>query len=699
MLLVLTLFQSAYADNIGGSAQFVWRSNSRTTDDGKEKSQSLAQAYNLGLNKELTSKVSFSADVGINATEINDSEAVDTKTTRLFPTFRLNMTNDYFDANGGYHLTERGLEIFGMPSDETRLTDEAWNANLRTKPTKYPTILFRFEERKKYDHLSIHETDTRSELYDTSADYTYKWLNFRARYSDDTVDNFVADTMQTTTTKEGTVDFRKSFWSNRLSSSGNYRWTERETERVTRELDFRFRTDPRDRDTGLYDRDTTPIIDSLTNTPLLKDDDISTSTGINIGTGVNNDFQNIGAELTSPEEVEEIWIYTNIEYDDNTNNPVQWNVYSSGDGTTWNLIEANATSEYIESEKRFEISFTPTTADFFKVVNTTKASVSDLYVTEIKLFGYITRAAYTTDSTTQTTQNILFNAGLKPVDWGAITYNFTQAETETDPNSRITRHYTHNINVRADADLHRYLKATAQYHGLFENASGSDRRSTDTYSLLFDSSPIDTLGANLSLSHSVPTIASVTQSRTTYSLLHIIAKLHEGVDLNTDGTLSYTENLINDTETFTRSIYSDLRLKLTKTLTTELWYTKSWTDTDNSDGTETSARNSTIRTDLFYRPVRNFYFRWTYTTDRNNGEKGPTSNEYSVNWVMTQKLRLTMDYNIRRNHPGTSATYSSDLAWNLSKIFVLRFEYNWSREKADTVTKSQMFTSVLSARF
>ncbi len=692
-MLIVTLLQSAYAaDEISGSAQIIWRSGSETTENKKEKLRSLNQTYNLGLRKDITSKINFSADVGVNATETEETGTDEQKTTRLFPRFRLNITNDYFDANGGYQLNERGLDVLGMTSDESRLTTENWNANFITRSVKYPKLQFRYDENRTYDYELPHETDTRSEIYEATADYTYKFLNFTARRSENEIENFVQDkeSTETATTSEGRVEFRKSFWGNRITSSGNYRWTEQETERVAIGAEARF-LDERDRWAGLYVLTGTGALDD---TPALIDGNIAAGAGIDIGSSGDTD-QNIGAELVRTEEVEEIWIYTEQKYTDNTNTPVQWDVYlSDDDNVTWDLIETNATSEYIQEEQRFKISFTPTSAKFFKVVNTTKASFINLYVTEIKLFGTTIEPV-----STHTRENIIFDAGIRPVDWMRVTYNFTQDKSETDPDSRTTRLTAHNISARADADLHKYLKAWAQYQKRLEyDDTESDRRSTDTYSLHFDSSPLETLNSSLSINHSAPKKGSVTQSRTTSSLLHIAAELREGVDLSVDGNLNYTENLVTPTETFIRTVNSDLRLKLTRALTTEIKYTTDWTTTCDSDNIETSARNSTVRTDLYYRPVRSFYFRWSYELQRSSGGEESTVNQYNINWVMTEKLRLNMDYRIDRNSE-VKTIYSADLAWNLSKVFVLRCEYDRSRREADTLTKTQTFTTILSARF
>jgi hypothetical protein len=689
-LLVLTLFQSAYADDISGSAQIYWRTTSTAEEHEKEKSWYLSQTYNLGLSKDVTPNISFSGDLGINTTESDE-----TKTTRMYPSFRLNLINEYFDANGGYQLYERGLEIFGMPSDETRRTNETWNTNLSTKSTTYPKLRFRYDKNRLYDHLSIHETDTRSERYEATADYTYQFLNFSVKHYKDVSDNFVADSTQTTTNDEGRVEFRKSFWDNRFTSSGSYRWNEQETESEARGQDVRSEVE-RQAGTGWYGVAGTqtgiPILGWTEENKLV--DKREPDPPINLNTLPQ--YQNVRIDLNSAEDVELIYLWTTAPVVGFDEDQYEWDVYYSTDAVTWTSITATVIFE--EDENRFKFSFAAATnARYFRVVNTQNDN-TDLYVTEIEAFGVTTQAAYTTDTTTTTRENIIFNAGLRPVDWGVIQYDFTQDESETDPDSSKTRRYTHTINARADADLHKYLTAWAQYNTRIEDGSETEKRTTDTYSLHFDSSPLDMLSTSLSFNHSVPKIESKTQSRTTYSLLHVVAKLHEGVDLSMDGNLNYTEDVINDTETLTRMVDSDLRLELTKTLTTEIRYTTNWTNTDNSDGTETSARNSTIRTDVSYRPVRDFYFRWTYERDRDKEGEGPSSNEYALNWVMTEKLRLNMYYSVDRD-AGVTRRYYSELTWNLSKVFFLTFQYDLNRQKADTVKKTQTFTSLLSAKF
>ncbi|MBU2522013.1 MAG: hypothetical protein KKD50_07275, partial [Proteobacteria bacterium] len=146
-LLMLTLFQDAYAaDNISGNFDITRISKSTTTEGEKDISRSLNQNYNLELRKDLTSRIYFTTNAGINMTDTDGTE-----TTRLSPQFRLNIANNYFNANTGYLLNETGLDMFGMDPDQTRLTTETWTSNFSTNSVKYPNIRFRYDEDRTYD--------------------------------------------------------------------------------------------------------------------------------------------------------------------------------------------------------------------------------------------------------------------------------------------------------------------------------------------------------------------------------------------------------------------------------------------------------------------------------------------------------------------------------------------------------------------
>lgn len=323
-----------------------------------------------------------------------------------------------------------------------------------------------------------------------------------------------------------------------------------------------------------------------------------------------------------------------------------------------------------------------------------------------------------TFSTDETRKDLVFDAGLKlrPFKWCRISYTYelddtgakedtdTDEDTGTDADENKSTDidqtvHAHNISIRGDARLHKYLNSWAQYRKRLEYNSEQDNTSTDTFTLNFNSTPIETLNANLIFNHLINKTEFETQSETSSMFLHIIANIWEGVDLSVDGQINYTDNIVEDTNTLSKIINSDLRLKLTKTLTTEINYITEWTDSEDSDGTEISTSNYTIGTDIYYRPIQSFYFKLSYELQKNENAEDLTYYISDINWIMTEKLRANLQYKVDKNSRDDTK-FSSDLVWNMSKIFVLRFNYDWSREKEnDILTKTDIFTTSISAKF
>lgn len=683
-LLTLVCFRGVCTgDDIGGSADLTYRSTETKTGEAEESSWSFTQNYNLQATKEFNPKVNFAANLGININETND-----TKTTLLTPDIRLNLRNEYFDADTGYRITEKGLDVLTMISDEDRFTTESWNANFSTKSEKYPKVQLRYNEDINYDHLAVHDTDSKTTNFSGTADYTYRFLNFNYEYRNNVLDDYVTEAITETDTHYGRFDFRKSFWKNRITTSGSYSITNTNTETETGGQDVEV-AEKKSPSAGLYagvppPPPPDPLNVTLTSHGSLIDGDKATSTGIEIGLSANID-QNMGLDLTFATEVGKIYVYTttpDINFNDSF---YTWAVYSSSNNTTWTPIVA-VTFDYDTNQNRFEISFTKTTAQYFKVVNTANDDRA-LEATEIEAYSYKTYTAFTTTETEQTTQNTQANLRYKPMDWLSFTYDFTQDERETNPDqeeSEKTRRRTHNMNCRVERELHKYITAWAQYGRRLEYDSESETEDkiTDTYLLHFLFSPLTTLNTDLSLNHTVSKEDGETESKSSSALLQISAKLREGADLNVDANITRSENLVSQSETTIKSINSDLRLELTRMLTAEIEYDTNWTETQQSepDG-DTTGRTSNARIIFYWQPSHDFYLRGSYDIDRDekSGEE-TTQQQYNMNWLMTEKMQLDMGYTLNKND-SVSSTYAANLSWNLSRVFTLRFGYDWSRQK------------------
>ncbi|HUV50342.1 MAG TPA: hypothetical protein VMW78_04905, partial [Anaerolineae bacterium] len=317
------------------------------------------------------------------------------------------------------------------------------------------------------------------------------------------------------------------------------------------------------------------------------------------------------------------------------------------------------------------------------------------------------QAAFTTTETDQTTQTTQTNLRYKPTDWLSFTYDFTQDEQEkdqTDADSTKTRQSNHNISglIGKEFKVHKYLKIRPEYRRRqeykYDSEAETTDNTTDTYRLHFLSSPLKALDTDLSVNHTVSKEDGETQSKVSSALLQISAKLREGADLDVDTNITRSENPVSQSETTTRYINSNLRLELTRMLTAEIEYNNNWTETENPDSSS-DGRTHDAKCTLYWRPSHGFYLRGSYGVDRDHTSGDETAQQqYNMNWLMTDKTQINMGYTLSRNDT-ISSTYSSDLSWNLSRMFTLRFNYNWSCQKADIITETQTFTTNLSARF
>ena len=688
IMLVFTLgsLKGVYAeDDIHGMARLTYRSSETETEtEGKESSWLFSQVYNLMLSKALTPKVEFTANVDANVID-SDEE----KTTFLSPDLRLYVRNEYFDANTGYELTERGLDILTASPDGERYTTKSWNANLFTKSEKYPTVRLLYNEDRDHDHLDVHRTDNKTTDFFGNAEYAYRFLRFSYDYRNNIFDDYVTGSTQKTDTNYGRADFRKSFWENRVTSSGSYFLTKRRVETTTSGKDRVPET--KQAYAGLYAEDPLDPCDvRLESRESLIDGDKITSTGIDIGGGSTNLNQNIGVDLNFATEVEQVKLYTTPPEFGFSENDFTWAVYSSNDNLTWTPITNAAGFDYDTNEDLFEISFTCASARYFKVVNTNN-NLKPLYVTEIEAIGFTT--AGTTDYTFEGIQAYL---GAKPVDWLSFTYNFTQDKQDTDPGSDQTR-TTNDVSGRVERELHRYLGTWAQYRRRWVEDSEVEDTTTDTYLLHFLSSPLETLDTDLSFTHTVLKEESETQSKSSSVLFQVVAWLLEGAELDIDATIIHSEDLKVESKTISRLIDANLRLELTPMLTAEIEYDRAWTETKKRDG-DATRRPWFGQVILYWRPSHEFYLRASYEIDKHDKGDKTFRQQYNLSWLMTEKIEFNTACTLERNDK-TRFIFSPNLSWDLSRMLTLRFLYDWSRYEEDTVTEMQTFMIDLSARF
>jgi len=683
-------FSVAFAsDAFGGSANYSYKLTETTTDGEKESSWQQTQNYKLGVRKDFTDKVNFTADVDVNITN-NDGK----ETTSLVPDLRLDVNNEYFNANTGYRRTERNINMFTVNPEQERITTESWNINLDTKSITYPQLRLSYSEDVSYDHLEDHETDNKSTLFNSRLDYDYRFLDFSYSFKRNTSENYVTDLTQETNTHEGMMSFNRNFFDDKVTTSGRYSILFSETESQTQGSEVTVE-DLVAAAHGLYADDFPLPGVALGTLDSLVDGDRTTSTGKSIG-GFGKTDRNIGLDLNLDKTISQIRLYTeDVSF---TSTAFTWAVYYSDDNVNYTKITNAATFSYDDDENYFEINFNATEARYFKIVNKGNDSTVDpINVTEIEAYEVTTYAPNAVTTQERTTQNLQTSIGYKPFDWMQFNYDLSWNEQETKPDSEKTSQTTHNFSARVERRLHQYLRAVGQYQRRMQVNSDSADTANDTFLVHFTSSPLDTLSTGLSLSHNISQTENVVQSKNTQALMQAQAKLREGLDWDVDCTATNYQNVAGDSETNTQSLSSGLRMELTPNLTDELEYDVQWSETDAPAGTA-STQSSSAKNTLYWRPSSDFFFRGSYSMNWEDSGEESTQQQYNISWLMTDKMQLSLGYTLDENG-GTSQTLSSDLSWNLSSMFTLKFGFNWSRQETDTVTDSKAYTVDISARF
>jgi hypothetical protein len=545
-----------------------------------------------------------------------------------------------------------------------------------------------------YDHLEDHETDNKSTLFNSRLDYDYRFLDFSYSFKRNTSENYVTDLTQETNTHEGMMSFNRNFFDDKVTTSGRYSILFSETESQTQGSEVTVE-DLVAAAHGLYADDFPLPGVALGTLDSLVDGDRTTSTGKSIG-GFGKTDRNIGLDLNLDKTISQIRLYTeDVSF---TSTAFTWAVYYSDDNVNYTKITNAATFSYDDDENYFEINFNATEARYFKIVNKGNDSTVDpINVTEIEAYEVTTYAPNAVTTQERTTQNLQTSIGYKPFDWMQFNYDLSWNEQETKPDSEKTSQTTHNFSARVERRLHQYLRAVGQYQRRMQVNSDSADTANDTFLVHFTSSPLDTLSTGLSLSHNISQTENVVQSKNTQALMQAQAKLREGLDWDVDCTVTNYQNVAGDSETNTQSLSSGLRMELTPNLTDELEYDVQWSETDAPAGTA-STQSSSAKNTLYWRPSSDFFFRGSYSMNWEDSGEESSQQQYNISWLMTDKMQLSLGYTLDENG-GTSQTLSSDLSWNLSSMFTLKFGFNWSRQETDTVTDSKAYTVDISARF
>jgi hypothetical protein len=407
--------------------------------------------------------------------------------------------------------------------------------------------------------------------------------------------------------------------------------------------------------------------------------------------------------------------------------PVTWRIYRRNNNLeNWSLITAitvSPTFDSINNASRYELTFPATSASFFKAVNSNTippVAGNEVEVSEIKVFDIetVTETGTVTDVNNFFNQGINLVANVRPVPKLSFSLNYFINRSDQNPISiwnsiggvfsnlvsksineddRLRSNVLRVYGASSEWLTHRLLTTTLrlQRNEAFDNRNETDF-SSNTYSLSFNSVPLPTLDANLSLIRNDNYTFGEKETTNNSVLLSIVSKLYRDVNMVTDMGYTQSKSHITDIKSDTTSIRGSIDAHLTPKLYGSLIY--GFSRISSSDNT--SADTTEGQTIITYRPGRFINITGTLRAMDIDGDT-TTSEGILIDWLPLPALRLNLNY-LHSNsdtEPTMSNLISTYLIWYITKFLDLQITYSYTQEEREQVEKIYSVGANLNCRF
>ncbi len=341
-------------------------------------------------------------------------------------------------------------------------------------------------------------------------------------------------------------------------------------------------------------------------------------------------------------------------------------------------------------------------------------------VTEIEAYGTeeVSKTGELTDVTTFFSQGVNLNANMRATDRLSFSFNYfinradlnpesivasiggifanIFSKSTTDREEKLRSNVTRTYGASSTWMAHRLLTTTLrlQRNEAFDNKDETDI-SSNTYSLVFSSSPLPTLDTNLSVIRSESYSFEEKQSINNLYLLSLGSRLYRNVNMITDIGYTQSRSYTTDTKSSTSSITGALDAPLTKKLYGSLTYGFSWRSSD--DSSSSSKDGSVI---LTYRPGRFINLSGSFRISAADGSR-TASEGFFVDWLPLPAIRLNLNYQHSASKPETSTadSLSGYGIWYITKFIDLRLTYSYTRDTDENKSETYTYGGNLTCRF
>jgi len=618
----------------------------------------------------------------------------------LEPTLQLEWTSRLWQFSTGYRWTEQKRNVADFEIRETR---GDWFNRFNWSPLNAPTVSLIYDRiDARSDARSLDETDTRL-LGDVS--YRTGPVSFLYNLQNRTTDNRTIDVQRNSRIHGFNVDYRDRFLRSRLSLVTGARIQREDTEegtettaRIEREL---LPT------AGLFAIDSTPLLGPLGPEPALIDGDVSTPTSINIGgTGVGGGIdRNIGLDLDTPEPVDRLDLYVDVSLTAMAAQQYGWDLYVSDDNLTWAATGVGVASPFNPLFNRFEMSFTPVTGRFVKIVSTAiDPTLGNVFVTEAVPLTTDILVGERKRRTTLTQGNV--NVSYAPTPrWSFTSATFVGSNRQREePSTLETREKRLDQGLSAVFAPSRLVAFAGRANWRIRDRTNFFDEADTIYTVGVSSSPLQDLDLALSYSKRFQDIESVRDLEADRIDLRVGAQLTRRLNIAFD--LGYVDQVRppigqgSVTRTTRAALFTDPRPELT--FSSDIQYDRIETMGLVTGGTVFTDRIVWANR-LLWRPTRLVSMIGELRLEDLPQGSG-VSKFLSVDWLPLPGGRLQWSFTLLTDSQaitgGERDQFRSLLRWFLRRNIYLDFNFFLDRTRRDDVeTRLKTFTVALEFRF
>jgi hypothetical protein len=539
---------------MGGQNITASWTNHQSKDNVSEDNYSLT--YNLDLQQEITEAMSmqesFRSSNGWG--EESDNHSID-------PSLRFTINNDLFllELYGSGHQRQSSNAATQEQTNGEAVWSSTWDRRF------WPNLRTSFGTDWQEDNASPKRTDnttiTESLAFDWDLEFFKVYYNFnRKQFSDD-----VTDRENNNTNNFARLEARHSFLENRINFGFSHQYSETKDTVTSNIGGSGVSLIQQSLSQVLHGLDATPLLTAgeLTPAPTLHDGDLITASSVSTD-GTEAEPHNIGLKVDF-KTIHMIYLYTTTDQSAN-NAGFTFDLYTSDNGTNWQLSTTSQPFSYNSTEKRFEFPVSGLRNLWLKLVITSSPIVT-VDFSEIETYQSVTSAGKLDLSSTSSSSITDLNLGFMVTDTFSVSYSFSMDKGQYGSGVDYSRHnQTGNLKWQPQPNLSTtvMLNETTQQNGDAEESK------TRSYALNMNTIPIDTININMGLSQTERFEAATRQSVGYNVGMLTTAALYPDLDASLD--LNYSHTTQDSTNLTTSNYNTNLTLtaRLVPSLTANL---------------------------------------------------------------------------------------------------------------------------------